>query len=166
MFFFEMSDFLINSFIIISVKDTMNLIDNMFKRENGCGKKCVTPSFNMHFKCKDEQPTRSILTINFIIGEKFKKKSSVLKNGYSALTKGTFRFATLEKHVGVKIWEKFIKGKKGSNRLHGPSLTYGPPSSTKKLLRVLEAANMVGDLLDVKSQLNPTLFGVGAPTEI
>jgi len=57
--------------------------------------------------------------------------SSFKSNKSLIISMGTFRFAIMEKHARVKIWE-VIKDKKSSNILHGLSLPTGPPSSTRK----------------------------------
>lgn len=45
----------------------------------------------------------------------------------------TFRFAVLEKHVEVKIYEEAIKYMGSSNILHGLNLFSNPPSRTKNV---------------------------------
>lgn len=46
------------------------------------------------------------------------------------------------------------------NRLRGLNLSYGPPSSTRNFYGA-RPANMLGDLLGKKSQLDLKPFGVG-----
>lgn len=94
--FFDINNFLINSFIVIPIKGTMNLLDKMLERVNRGNQKCVTPLFNSCFECNDEQSTSSILTINFIIDAKFQKTNGVLKNGCSTLA------------VKFQIWKVLI----------------------------------------------------------
>lgn len=118
--FSKMHDFLVNRFIIMHVKGKVDILDKMFERVNRSSWQCSTPLFDVCFECKDKQPASSILKMNFVLSEEFKKASSVLENGVAPLPSNfrfdksliihvnTFKFFVLEKHVRVKIWEETI----------------------------------------------------------
>lgn len=156
----------------------MNLLDEVFKIMNGSEWKGMTPYINSTFKGEEEKNTSHMLTINFIIFTKLKKKWCIL--GYKCITltiKLELRQA-IKKSIGDKFFtirsigktpREYDLGKiqlrqEVQNRLKRNNLSCTPPSSTK-YWQCWKSINQ-GALPYVKSQLDLTPFRVGAPSGV